>query len=727
MNEKSSIRINGNGHNQEVYTGFQLASIPENVEDRLIDSGMLHYEASVAGFNERYRRGETSHTIHVWWARRPHSAMRSLVFSSLCKNTGEEAIDRMAKLAMTNNQEDLEKAKEMLVGPDGEKPKLLDMFGGGGTIPFESKKLGVDTYSIDANELSVFIQKCNMEYSENIIMEQAISLVRTTGEKVLEKLKEETDWLYPLRQKHNEETFGYLWSYSKNCDNCGYKFYLIKRPWLSKKKGKKTGLYVVNNENEQGLEIGELDEILNYPFAWKKRSSDLSCPKCATKQSKLNLNECRDEILGLIKKSPQGGKLFQKIDEKAIPEIDEISAKETALLIDMGIQLPTSQLPKWSGIVNPAGYGMDTHSDFLNRRQRLLLIYLIKILRDEYSVLLKETKPEMAKFVIGVLSSLIDQVVDWNCRLSMWIPQNEQVGRAFCGPGIAMLWDYAETDQLLRGPANLWGKLERIIKGVQSFESSTGTVNIQKAHAQNLPFEDDFFDAIVTDPPYYDNIYYSILADFFYTWKKPLLEFIEPSLFEKEITDFEYELVASSIRNENAKLAHEKYCSELNSAFVQAARVLKPNGVFSFIYSHSSVNGWDAIINAYRNSPFIITSVQPLSIERKGRPRAVLSEAVNTCITFVARKDIAEKKEESFESILDKMDVVIKKFGLSLIEKSGWNEADAGMATFAYGVGYVANAKAISGVIDDKDALIKLSQVVKEHFPSFSIKVRGSL
>lgn len=115
-----------------------------------------------------------------------------------------------------------------------------------------------------------------------------------------------------------------------------------------------------------------------------------------------------------------------------------------------------------------------------------------KVLRDEYTELSVNNTPQTAKFVIGVLSSLIDQIVDWNCRLSMWIPQNEQVGRAFCGPGIAMLWDYAETDQLLKGPANLWDKLERIIKGIQSFEGSTGEIHIQKAHAQNLPFKDGF-------------------------------------------------------------------------------------------------------------------------------------------------------------------------------------------------------------------------------------------
>ena len=94
------------------------------------------------------------------------------------------------------------------------------------------------------------------------------------------------------------------------------------------------------------------------------------------------------------------------------------------------LSFPKVELPVWSGIVNPALYGIKTHADFLNRRQRMLLVYLIKELIEEYNRL-SANDEIMAKFVIGVLASLIDQVVDWNCRMSMWIGGNEQVGRAF--------------------------------------------------------------------------------------------------------------------------------------------------------------------------------------------------------------------------------------------------------------------------------------------------------
>ena len=709
----------------KAYFSPVISDIPSECEKRLIDTGMLHYEASIAGYNERYHRGETSHTIHVWWARRPHSAMRSLVFASLAKDSSEDASSVMASLAMNNNHDIEVRAKKIIMQGYSEPPKLLDMFGGGGTIPFEAKDLGADTYSIDANQLSVFIQQCNMVYANQVDLDKAKSIVAKSGKDVLCRLKSDTEWLYPLRQSSGEKTFGYMWSYKKKCDHCGKEFYLIKRPWLSTKKGKRLSFVKEESPNGDIIGIQNIPEDSYYPVAWRRGTGKCICPYCHELQEKIAVPDCDDALLAIIN-AEKGGKSFSLAPENAMPSIAAIDEEEKRVLNEIHAELPKSELPVWSGIVNPALYGIKTHADFLNRRQRMLLVYLIKELIEEYNRL-SENDEIMAKFVIGVLASLIDQVVDWNCRMSMWIGGNEQVGRAFCGPGVAMLWDYTETDMLLHGPANIWDKLDRIVKGVSSFEHSDGKITIKHAHAQELPFDDNMFDAIVTDPPYYDNIYYSILADFFYAWKRILLKHIAPDLFSEEITDTEYELVASSRRQGKGSNAHESYCIELKQAFGEAARVIKPDGVFSFIYSHSSVNGWDAIIQSYRSSPFWITSVQPLSIERKGRPRSVMSEAVNTCMAFVARKNTAERAPITMSMLQEKMKDITESFGKQLTEQSGWNGADAGLAVLAYAVGLIANAECVTDADSDADALIQIGKEIKKVFPEFALKVRGSL
>lgn len=714
---------------KESYRSPIIRDVPDDNE-RLIDTGMLHYESSVAGYNERYHRGETSHTIHVWWARRPHSAMRSLVFSSLCKDKSDTATSIMAHLAMSCDESVVNEAREMLRLQYKEIPRVLDMFGGGGTISFEAKRLGLNSYSIDSNQLSVFIQKCNMQYADNINLEKAQKLIEKVGTKILSNLKARTSWLYPLRDETNESVFGYVWTYRITCPHCGYKSILSKRPWLSKKNNRHVGFASESREigKVEMLKVKDFSE-LEEPFSphWERRAGILYCHKCKNRIEKIDILKCEDVMTALIKIRKGIGKDFISIDGKnAIPNPEKIRVEEEKILKKLDIRLPTSELPIWSGVVNPALYGIKTHADFLNKRQRLVLLYLIDELVTHYADMVNEDG-DMAKFVIGSLSSLVDQVVDWNCRLSMWIPQNEQVGRGFCGPGIAMLFDYAETDQMLNGPANLWDKLKRICKGVKSFENCKGNITIKHAYAQQLPYDNDFFDAIVTDPPYYDNIYYSILADFFYAWKKPLLQKIEPKLFSTDITDYRYELVASSRRVKDGLSAHEEYCKQLNMAFSEAARVLKRDGVFSFVYSHSSVNGWESVIRAYRQSEFMVNSVQPLSIERKGRPRAVLSQAVNTCVVIVARKSDETKMPITLKEVLKKTQEYIDTFGKPLIETSGWTQPDAGLAVVACVVGLLANASWIAESTSDTDALIAVARIVKKEFPEFSIKIRESL
>jgi len=709
-----------------------LSTLPSGCSHRLIDKGLLQYEASIAGYAERYGRGETSHTIHVWWARRPHTAMRALVFASLCKNSSENAEKLLSDIGLSTSISDrvINKARTFILDQYEDPPRILDMFGGGGTIPFESLNLGAETYAIDANELSVFIQKCNLVYSQKIPSKKNIQvLLKKSGERVLNQLRKESDPLYPLRNSYSElngNVFGYLWTYSKQCEECSYKYYMIKRPWLSKKKGKSIAFTVSDDEAGQILSIKTVPKDYEYPSVWINRNGITQCPKCGHKEHNADIRKCGDEVVGMIRLAEGRGKLFIPTLDDAVPSSDLIKHIELEALKYLETVLPKSELPVWSGIVNPALYGIQTHADFMNTRQRAVLVLLIKCLDDEYKRLIESESKSTARYAISLLSSLIDQMVDWNCRLSMWIPQNEQIGRGFCGPGISMLWDYAEIDPLSLGPSNLWSKLKRIIKGSAFIKRFTNKAFVSHGYAQSLPFDDNYFDGIVTDPPYYDNIYYSALADFFFAWKRLLLQKINPELFKSEATDASKELVASTKRNGTPVKAHEVYCQQLQRAIKEAARVLKPDGVFSFLYSHSSLNGWEALIRAYRPSNFIITSVQPLSIERKARPRAMKSKAVNTCIVFVARKTSEAKQSEYWENIALKIKNICDSEYLPSLIEWGWDDHDAALAVFAHGIGLVANVRQVDRKSDIETMTI-IEQIIREKVPSFKIIKRKSL
>jgi putative DNA methylase len=225
------------------------------------------------------------------------------------------------------------------------------------------------------------------------------------------------------------------------CTNCGYRFLLSKRPWLSKKKAKRVALVTRNQSDRDVTRIETVSDAYELQTPWAGRNGTACCPKCGQTHKGISIKDAKDELAGLVAFGECTGKEFLSPNDAATPSPELIKRLESNALKSLSADLPTSTLPRWSGIVNPALYGIETHAEFLNPRQRAVLAILIKELRDEYDTLANNTTKDIAFAVTGVLSGLIDQQVDWNCRLSMWISQNEQVGRAFSGPGVAMLWD----------------------------------------------------------------------------------------------------------------------------------------------------------------------------------------------------------------------------------------------------------------------------------------------
>jgi putative DNA methylase len=691
-------------------------------------------EASVSGQAERYGRGKTSHTIHVWWARRPHGAMRALVFASLMPDRGGEEAQVMRDLAFASSShaEAIEHARRLLQSQYGGAPKVLDVFGGGGTIPYEAALLGADVCSLDCNPLSVFIQKSNLEFSQealaSVTRTELLNILKDAGSRILENLCKRTEDLFPLRASGSGKgMFAYFWTYRMRCRNCGTDFLLMKRPWLSRKARKQVAFVMSNAEGGQPVAIrsGHDSTLMSTDGAWAGRQGIASCPHCSFQHKNPSIKDCSDALVAtgeLLKK----GKAFHPLTDAAIPSAQYMADREEQLLQALDLRLPESRLPKWSGIVNPALYGIETHSDFLNARQRLVLLELIGALKDEHHHLRWKHSPQVVRYTISALSSLIDQLIDWNCRLSMWISQNEQVGRAFCGPGVPMLWDYVETDPVSRGPANLWDKLERIIAAVGSTPVFAKQPAVSYGIAQKLPFRQESFDAVITDPPYYDNLYYNILADFFYAWKRPVLEALCPELFREHQCPEHTELVASQFRHGSHVAAHQWYCMQLAQCLREVGRVLKPDGILSFVFAHSSLSAWAAIVQGFRQAGLMLTNAEPLSVERRQRPRAMTSDAVNTCIVLVARKSGLSGNVINMAEVTEAVKLRARTMVPRLCEY-GWRPYDIGMAIFAQGVTTLVNASEVTGVDSDLDALQRLGEFVQTIIPEFKLQVRRSL
>ncbi|MDH5404116.1 MAG: hypothetical protein OEY49_16580, partial [Candidatus Heimdallarchaeota archaeon] len=441
------------------------------------------------------------------------------------------------------------------------------------------------------------------------------------------------------------------------------------------------------------------------------------CPNCWS-EINLDVNHFTDEILVEIKKE-RVGKSFSISDQNLPTNLNSI---EQRLLGELSyLSEDFIDIPKWSGITNLTIYGLTEYINFLNQRQRIIVLLLLKSLHKEFELIKEEKGEPMAKVVIGLLSGLVDQLVDWNSRITMWISQNQQVGRSLSGPGIPMYWDYVEIDPLSTGPANLWDKLDRILNGAAQIPENQAIIEIHQGIAQELPFKSDFFDAVITDPPYYDNLNYSLLADFIYFWKRGLIS----QLLGRDInktTRIHQELVAS--KNIHGSLAHEWFSNGFMKAIKEIERTIKPDGIFSLIYSHKTVMAWDALCFAYQNSNFYIYQVQPLGIERKARPRGMMAKAVNSCLVLIGKKQ-TQKKFPIPENFIENL-VIDHNFVLSL-RNNGWDEFDIGLGLFGKCIQQLVQYTPYPVVENRINLITQIVNKINEIVPSFNLDTRTSI
>lgn len=683
----------------------------------LIQEQLAFELLSHSGVEERYQRGKTPHTIFTWWARRPFAAMRGVLAATLAESPRHAT----ALVAFRKNSE-----RSLELGEPDTSARVLDMFAGGGTIPLEAASMGADAYALDNNELAHFIQLALLKFSQ---MDSRLpDLVTQHGRDLLEALTKETAKFFPLRER-KVAPVAYFWSRSVRCPECNSELSLQKRPWLSKKKGKWVHIERRPDASTQTFTISLVRgvEETRSESAWS--GAVIQCPFCShvIERSEIDvvLGDCGFDELTSICLSNGRGKDYVLAGLEAVPSTRWLEEQIAADLDQLKHSMPQLELPCWSGIVNPSLYGIHSAPDLFALRQLAVLIRLCRLLREKYEQLVRLLGDEHALAVTVFLSGLIDQLVDWNSRLCMWIPQNEQVGRALSGPGIPMMWDFVETDPLQKGPANLWDKLDRIVAGLRSIPEMRREPNVIHGDARRLPFEANFFDAVVTDPPYFDNVFYSVLADCIYVWKRLIFRDLLPNVFASEKTDEESELSASKHRHGSSNAAEEFYASGMTAAFKEARRVLREDGVLVLIFAHSSIGGWTSIVDAFRSSEFPLQAAWPLQMERKHRPRGMRSEAVNVSFALVASKgELVEDVEwrvlsESVEEGLAERRAKCEQLGLS--------GGDLGHAIFGSLVQRFALSKSIKDgdrTVSTREALTWLASRVEQEIPNFKIARR---
>ena len=270
------------------------------------------------------------------------------------------------------------------------------------------------------------------------------------------------------------------------------------------------------------------------------------------------------------------------------------------------------------------------------------------------------------------LGLIMDKVLERYSRLSPWLIQREMVTHCFTQQNIDNLWDYAEV-----APATVWEKsVKSVLEGLTAALSNDTKCDVRRASATNLPYEDSMFDAVCTDPPYYDSIQYSHLADFFYVWLKRSIGHLYPELFQGMHTPKKNEVVetkgkACRISPNCVTRDSTGYQDLMLQSLNEMYRVLKPNGILTLVYAHKSTAGWETLIKSILNAGFTITAAWPIDTEHRsrlgslvgGQGTASLASSIYMVGRKWERKPVAEWRTvqlEFREHVCDMLDGLLK-------------------------------------------------------------------
>ncbi|MEM4523119.1 MAG: DUF1156 domain-containing protein [Nitrososphaeria archaeon] len=676
---------------------------------RLIDITFPIKEVSSESVREKNIRHGHISTLHIWWARRPLAASRATSYAALIPAPENEKeiqekckfIVELSKWENSLNREIIEKAREEILKANGGKPpKVLDPFAGGGSIPLECLRLGCEVYAGDYNPVAVLILKCTLEYPQKygkpkeakdwveVKNNPLLEDVKKWGEWVLNEAKKEIGKYYP-NDPDGSIPVGYIWARTIPCQNpsCNAEIPLMRQFWLAKKANRKIALKPYVKDGRVEFEIVGQGNPFPKDYDPSKGTVKGAIARCLVCGSTVDAETVRklfqqgksgQRMIAVVFHNPKSKGKFYRIaterDLKAYKEAEKhLEEKRIKLMEEWGLDpVPDEPTPEGKGkgaerAFSVRNFGLNTWGDLFNSRQKLALITFVEKVKEVHNKLIEEKmEEEYIKAEVSYLALGLSRIADRNSALSVWNIVAEKQEHTFGRQALPMVWDYTETNVIF-GVQGWKKQFSYILATLETFTVYQVPATVTQFSATSLPYPSNYFDAVLTDPPYYDNVPYSYLSDFFYVWLKRAIGDLYPDLFATPLTPKSEEIVAYTI-NRTWEEAKQYFEENLKKAFKEICRVLKPNGIATIVYTHKSTSGWEALINSLLESGLVITASWPIHTEMQARLRARESAALASSIYFVAHKIpkveigwYSEVKEEIRRRLYEKMEMLWKE------------------------------------------------------------------
>ena len=435
----------------------------------------------------------------------------------------------------------------------------------------------------------------------------------------------------------------------------------MRQFWLAKKAKKKVTLYpYVEDGHVEFKIVGDGYEPM--PDDFDPTNGTVSravavCPVCGSaveaKMTRKLFQEGKsgERMIAVVTHKPgTTGKRYRVATDADLAVFQSAEAylagKREKLTLEWGMDaVPDEPTPEGKGsgaerAFSVRNYGMNTWGDLFNVRQKLALITFVEKVKVVYQKMLAEgVDGEYAKAVVSYLALGVDMTAAFGNTLARWENSSEAIKQLYSRQALPMLWDYAEVNSFSGSSGSFETGWKYYLKVIEYCSRSSSTpADVTQSSATNLPHPDNCFDAVFTDPPYYDNVPYSYLSDFFYVWLNRTLADVYPELFSTPLTPKRNEIVVYSHGPGGFEEGKRFFEESLKLSFQEIHRVLKSNGIAVIVYAHKSTEGWETLINSLLDSGLIMTGAWPLDTEMKARLRSQESAALASSIYIVARK-----------------------------------------------------------------------------------------
>ena len=653
------------------------------------------------------RHGHPS-TLHLWWARRPLAAARAVIWSSLVDDPSEHPeqfpteeeqnrerqrlfaiLEKLVKWENSNNPEILDAAKaEILRSTGNNPPPLLDPFAGGGAIPLEAQRLGLEAHAHDLNPVAVMINKAMIEIPPKFAGQAPVNPdararldasdgwigakglaedVRYYGEWMKQQAFKKIGHLYPkvkvpAAQGGGEATvIAWIWARTVKCPNpaCGCEMPLVRSFVLSKKKGKEAWIepifengktrYSVHHEGKPAIE-GTVNR------------KGAVCACCGTPvefpyiREQGKAGEIGNHLCAIVAEG-NNSRVYLSADSEQI----------LAAQVSKPEEYPDAVMPYNPRDFKTPNYGMTYFSDLFTNRQLTALTTFSELVSEAQKqaeadavaaglandhIALSEggTGARAYGEAVGVyLAFVIDKMTDYHSSICSWHNSGEKMRNTFGRQAIPMVWDYAEANPFCTSSGSYENMLDWVFNCVDNLPATNFGI-VKQFDAQSDYGLRNIM--VSTDPPYYDNIGYADLSDFFYIWMRQALKQTYPNLFRTMLVPKAEELVAIPYRFdgsvEKARDFFEDGMLHTCQQIYQYAREDIPVTIY-YAYRQSDTDngesetktastGWETMLSAVIQAGFAITGTWPMRTEMSNRSIASGTNALASSIVLVCRK-----------------------------------------------------------------------------------------